>query len=173
MREGTSISQQSHATAVICNLAQCKDTARILAAESDAVRTCVHVLGHASSTGSMLAAAAATLGCVSETGRRDSIIGEGGVQSLLPLLGRGDDGETHAARTLCSLAIDSGSHRALSEGLVAMVSMASSATSATSAGEFAPGRNDDRFTGWRLVASRLHSMRLRAHARECRCLCTG
>ena len=132
LREGTAAAQ-ADAAEVVCNLARCPETVRAVATEREAIATCVHTLRQPSSSGSVLAATAATLWCITEAGGRSTVISDGGVRALLPLLGRGDESETHAVRAMCSLAFDSGSHSALSSGVAALVAIAGADSSAAGA----------------------------------------
>ena len=74
----------------------------------------------------MRAAAAATLGCVSDADVREAVVSCGGVEALLSMLEKGDaNGELEAIHAICSLADHNSSHAGLSAGIKSLVALAS------------------------------------------------
>ena len=72
------------------------------------------------------AAAAATLGCVSDADVREAVVSCGGVEALLSMLEKGDaNGELEAIHAICSLADHNSSHAGLSAGIKSLVALAS------------------------------------------------
>ena len=80
----------------------------------------------ASAQAAVRAAAAATLGCVSDSDSagREAVVSCGGVEALLSMLDRGDaNGELEAIHAICSLADHTSSHAGLALGLASLVAL--------------------------------------------------
>ena len=83
---------QAHAMHALCNLAECSDTNRAVAAEYDAIVASVFVLGQPTSDAEMRAAAASTLFSACEVDRRALVEAHSRMHSLHDLSERFGDG---------------------------------------------------------------------------------
>ena len=112
------------------------ETQGAVASTPNAVAACVERLQR-SSDPIVREQAAGVLLCLSDAGRRPDIIAAGGVEALVELLRSGTpSAQVQAARAICSVADDLGSHAGASLGVSAIIDIA------RGEGAASPGRED-------------------------------